>query len=75
VAEGDPVSKRIKKAGHLWFTPVLGRLIPGGDQQGQIVHESLFQNDHRKMDWRCGSSGTAPTLQVFSPEFRPKSHQ
>jgi hypothetical protein len=27
------------------------------------------------MHWRCGSSHTAPTLQVQSPEFKLQSHQ
>jgi hypothetical protein len=27
------------------------------------------------MDWRCVSSSTAPTLQVWSPGFKPHSHQ
>jgi hypothetical protein len=28
-----------------------------------------------KMDWTCGSSGTAPCWQIRSPEFKPQSHQ
>jgi hypothetical protein len=27
------------------------------------------------MDWRCGSSGRAPALQMKNPEFIPKFHQ
>jgi hypothetical protein len=27
------------------------------------------------MDWRCGSSGRAPALQVQNPEFKRQSHQ
>jgi hypothetical protein len=27
------------------------------------------------MDWRCGSSGGAPALQVQSPEFKPQCHK
>jgi hypothetical protein len=26
------------------------------------------------MDWRCGSSGRAPALQVQSPDLKPQSH-
>jgi hypothetical protein len=27
------------------------------------------------MDWRCGSSGRAPPLQIRSPKFKPQSHK
>jgi hypothetical protein len=27
------------------------------------------------MDWRCGSSGTAPALQEQSPKFKHQFHQ
>jgi hypothetical protein len=31
-----------------------------------------LQNNLSKMDWRCGSSGTVPALQV---EFKTQSYQ
>jgi hypothetical protein len=34
-----------------------------------------LQNNHSKMDWRCGSSGTAPALSLWSPEFKLWSHK
>jgi hypothetical protein len=27
------------------------------------------------MDWRCGSSGREPALQVQNPKFKHQSHQ
>jgi hypothetical protein len=27
------------------------------------------------MEWRSGSSGRGPVLQVQSPEFKPESHK
>jgi hypothetical protein len=27
------------------------------------------------IEWRCGSSGRVPTLQVQSPKFKPQSYQ
>jgi hypothetical protein len=34
-----------------------------------------LQNNQRKMDWRCCSSGRVPTLQVQSPEFKPQYYK
>jgi hypothetical protein len=34
-----------------------------------------LQDNHSKMDWRCGSSLGAPALQVQISEFKPHSHQ
>jgi hypothetical protein len=39
---------------------------------GQIIIVSNIKEI--TLDWRCGSSGRAPALQVPSPEFKPKSH-
>jgi hypothetical protein len=39
------------------------------------LHPPNLQNNHSKMDWRCGSSDTTPALQVGIPEFKPQSHQ
>jgi hypothetical protein len=30
-----------------------------------------LQNNQIKMDWRCGLSGKASALPVWSPEFKP----
>jgi hypothetical protein len=32
--------------------------------------EPHLQNKQSKMDWRCGSSGKSPTLQVQTPELK-----
>jgi hypothetical protein len=41
---------------------------------GQIVQGELISKITRaKMDWRCGSNGEEPALQVQSPEFKPQS--
>jgi hypothetical protein len=34
-----------------------------------------LQNNHSKMDWRCGSSSSAPALHLQSPEFKHQSYQ
>jgi hypothetical protein len=34
-----------------------------------------LQNNQSKVDWNCGPSSRAPALQVWSPEFKPLSHQ
>jgi hypothetical protein len=35
----------------------------------------LSPKNRSKMDWRCGSSGRQPALQVQSLEFKPQCHQ
>jgi hypothetical protein len=47
----------------------MGKTAVGG-HLGQIV--SHLQNNQSKMDWRCGSRGRVPALQVPSPEFKPR---
>jgi hypothetical protein len=42
--------------------------------QANISWDPHLQNNQSKMNWRCGSSGGAPSLQVQSPEFKPQSH-
>jgi hypothetical protein len=37
--------------------------------------EPISKNNQSKMDWICGSSSTAPALQVQSPEFKSKYHK
>jgi hypothetical protein len=37
---------------------------------GKQLRDSISKNNQSKMDWRCGSSGRAPALQVQSPEFK-----
>jgi hypothetical protein len=43
-------------------------------QPRQIVHKTHLQNIQGKMDWRCGSSGRVPALQVLNPKFKPQSY-
>jgi hypothetical protein len=39
---------------------------------GQIVWETPISKITRaKWDWKCGSSGRVPALQMRSPEFKP----
>jgi hypothetical protein len=38
-------------------------------QPGQIIWETLSQ-ENPSQSWRSGSSGKAPALQVWSPEFK-----
>jgi hypothetical protein len=47
-------------------------LRPAQANSSQDPHQ---QNNQSKMDWRCGSSGRGPVLQVQSPELKPQSHQ
>jgi hypothetical protein len=58
------------------FKNVANRLRWGGLQfQGspeKWFTRPHFQNNQSKTDWRCGR---APALQVWSPEFKPQSHQ
>jgi hypothetical protein len=35
----------------------------------------LLQNNHSKMDWRCGSNGRVPVLQAQNSAFKPQYHQ
>jgi hypothetical protein len=50
-------------------------------QSRQIVQETpISKNNQSKRDWRCGLSDRlpvlwVPTLQEWSPEFKPQSHQ
>jgi hypothetical protein len=50
----------------------IGRITVQG-QPWQTVRPHL-QNNHNKMDWRCGSSSRVAALQAKSPEFKPQSH-
>jgi hypothetical protein len=45
------------------FTPALANSL----------QDSCIQNNHSKIDWKCGSSGKAPALQVQNPECKPQS--
>jgi hypothetical protein len=56
-----------------WETEI-GRMGVQG-QPKQIVYVTHLQNNHSKMDWKCGSSSKAPALQMQIPEFEPQSHQ
>jgi hypothetical protein len=40
-------------------------------QPGQTV----LQNKHSTMDWRCSSRDRAPALQMQSPEFKPQKNK
>jgi hypothetical protein len=52
------------------------RRITVRGQPGQIIHKiPIYKIMRAKMDWRCGSSGGMPALEVQSPEFKPQSHQ
>jgi hypothetical protein len=42
--------------------------------QRRFMRPPHLQNDQSKVDWRCGSSGRTPALQVWSPEFKTKSY-
>jgi hypothetical protein len=39
------------------------------------LKDTHLQNNQSKIDWRCGSTGRAPALQVQSPELKPQSNQ
>jgi hypothetical protein len=52
---------------------VIRRVMIQG-QTRQMIHETSFQNNWRKINWRYGSSSRTPALQVWSPEFKPQSH-
>jgi hypothetical protein len=52
-----------------------GRLRSGRFAQANSSLDPHLQNKQSKMDWRSGSSGRGPALQVQSPEFKPQSYQ
>jgi hypothetical protein len=86
IVSGKSVALSTFRAGRRQLTPIIlvtweaeiWRIKIWG-QPRQIVWEIFptlhFQNNLNKMDWRCGSSGRAPTLQVWDPEFKPQSNQ
>jgi hypothetical protein len=55
-----------------WLTPVILATWEAENGRGSWFKASLgkqfarphLQNNQSKMDWRCGSSGKAPALQV-----------
>jgi hypothetical protein len=43
--------------------------------QAKTSQDPHLQNNHGKIDWSYGSSGTVPALQAWSPEFKTPSCQ
>jgi hypothetical protein len=43
--------------------------------QANSFWDLISKTTRTKMDWRCGTSGRAPALQMGSPEFKLQSHQ
>jgi hypothetical protein len=41
----------------------------------RLAWPNSSQNPSPKIYWRCGTSSRGPDLQVWSPEFKPQSHQ
>jgi hypothetical protein len=46
-----------------------------GQPRQNSSRDPISKNKQSWMDWRCGSSGRAPALQMQSPEFKNQSHQ
>jgi hypothetical protein len=63
-----PLLQNKFQARHPWLVPVIG-----WDQEDQGLRlaqakrsqDTHLQNNQSKMNWRCGSSGRVPTLQVW----------
>jgi hypothetical protein len=53
----------------------IGRTMVQAQPRANSSYETPSPNNQRKMDWRCGSQGRAPALQVQSQEFKPQAHQ
>jgi hypothetical protein len=51
------------------------RIVVQGQLRQIALKAPISKISRAKMDWRCGSSSTAPALQVQSPKFKPQSHQ
>jgi hypothetical protein len=69
-------NKARRRASHLgtWEAEI-GRIQAQG-QPRQIVPETPhLQNNHSKMDWRCGSRGRVPALQVLGSNSSPTETQ
>jgi hypothetical protein len=47
----------------------------GGQFRQAVCEIPSPKNNQSKMDWRYGSSGRTPALQVQSPEFKPHFYE
>jgi hypothetical protein len=75
--EGHPFPKVCSRAVHQWLTTVVLatweaeiRRIQFQASQGKAFPTLHLQNNQTKMEWRYGSSGRKPALQVQSPGFK-----
>jgi hypothetical protein len=62
---------------HAYDPSLLGKLRLGdswfkASPSKQFMRPPHLQSNQSKIDWMCGSSSTAPSLQVQSPEFKPQ---
>jgi hypothetical protein len=67
-------------AKHQWLTPAILATweaeiewISFRGQSKEIKFKRLYlQYNQRTMDWRCGSRGRVPAMQVQHPELKPR---